>query len=215
MATNAVLDGRSRPSYRGPSPILIGQVLGAVVAIVGLVVLIGWLLHLAALISVVPGWMSMRASTAVGFLLSGSALLLAANETASWTKPARLALGAAVLALGAAMLAANAFDRTDRHSVVAALNLTLVGAALLTLDTGTRWRVRPSESVSLAMGLLAFVALEGYVFGESSRHHGPAFPTLAPHTALCFFALAVGVFIVRPTAGLMRTIVADGEREEA
>ena len=76
MPTNAVLDGPSRLSYRGPSPILIGKVLGAVVAAVGFVVLAGWLLDAPALLSLVPGWMSMKASTAVGFLLSGIALVL-------------------------------------------------------------------------------------------------------------------------------------------
>ena len=51
MATSAVFDGPSRLSYRGPSPILIAKVLGAVVAVVGLVVLAGWLLGIPGLIS--------------------------------------------------------------------------------------------------------------------------------------------------------------------
>ena len=55
MATSAVLGGPSRLSYRGPSPILIGKVLGAVVAVVGLVVLAGWLFDVPALISLGPG----------------------------------------------------------------------------------------------------------------------------------------------------------------
>ena len=207
MATNAVLDGPSRLSYRGPSPILIGKGLGAVVALVGFVVLAGWLLDAPALVSLVPGWLSMKASTALGFLLSGIALALAAAETAIWAKPARLALGAAVLALAAAMLA---IDGPDRPSLVAGINFALVGLALLALDAGNSWRIRPTESLSLAMGLLAFVGLEGYVFGKASLYLVPAFSTLALHTALCFVALAIGVFVIRPTVGLMRHITADG-----
>ena len=86
----------------------------------------------------------------------------------------------------------------------------LVGAALLALDAGNGWRVRPAELLSLAMGFLAFVALEGFIFGRGSLYHVPAFSTLALHTTLSFVALSVGVFIIRPTVGLMRNITADG-----
>ena len=48
------------------------------------------------------------------------------------------------------------------------------------------------------------------MFGANSLYHVPGFSTLAPHTALCFVALAVGVFVIRPTVGLMRNITADG-----
>jgi two-component system, cell cycle sensor histidine kinase and response regulator CckA len=228
MATSAVLDGPSRLSYRGPSPILLGKALGALVAVVGLVVLAGWFLEVPALVSLGPGWVSMKANAALGLLLSGIALIAAA-ETRPWARPARLALGGAVLALGAATLSEHAFGwdlgidqllvrdtlatppgPPGRVPLIAALNFTLVGAALLALDAGHGWRIRPSEVLSLAMGLLAFVALEGYAFGTDSLYSVPAFSTLALHTALSFIALAVGVFILRPTVGLMRSITADG-----
>jgi PAS domain S-box-containing protein len=229
MATSAVFDGPSRLFYRGPSPILIGRGLGTVVAVIGFVVLAGWLLGVPALTSLGPGWVPMNADTALGLLLSGVALALASAETATWARPLRLALGGAVLVAGAAMLAQHAFGwhlgidellaRTTmtgqtgwrgRPSFVAAVNFMLVGAALLALDTGNGWRVRPSELLSLAMGFLAFVALEGYLFGRGSLYHVPAFSTLALHTALSFVALSIGVFIIRPTVGLMRNITADG-----
>ena len=162
MPTNAVLDGRSRLSYRGPSPILIGKALGVAVTVVGLVVLAGWLLGVPALVSLGPGWVPMTSNAALGLLLSGVALTLASAETTTWAKPARLALAGAVLTLGAATLAEHAFG-WGRPSFVASLNFMLVGAALLALDAGNGWRVRPSELLSLAMGFLAFVALEGYV----------------------------------------------------
>jgi signal transduction histidine kinase/ActR/RegA family two-component response regulator len=229
MATSAAFDGPSRLSYRGPSPVLIAKTMGAAVAVVGLVVLAGWLLGVPALIRLGPGWVPMKANAALGLLLSGVALWIAAAETAPWQKAARLALGAAVLALGAASLAEHIFEwrlgidellardtisgQTDwpgRPSLVAAVDFILVGAALLALDVRRHWRVRLSEALSLALGFLAFVALEGYAFGKDSLYSIPAFSTLAPHAALCVIALAVGVFIIRPTSGLMRNIIADG-----
>ena len=187
MATSAVFDGPTRLSYRGPPPILIGKVLGVAVAVIGLMVLAGWLLGIPALISLGPGWLPMRAGTALGLLLSGFGLMLASAPPAAWTRPARLALGAAVLTLGAAALAGSAFPGgawtpagPGRPSLVSALNFTLVGAALLVLDAGNGWRVRPTESLSLAMGLLAFVGLESYVFGANPLSRRPLRPSRRP-----------------------------------
>src|SRR5688572_28461382 len=200
MATSAVFDGPSRLSYRGPSPLLIAKVLGAGVAVVGLVVQAGWLLGIPALISLAPGWAPMRAATALGLMLSGFGLVLAAVERPG-ARPARLALGAVVLTLGVAALAEYAFgwglgtEWPGRPSLVSALNFTLVGTALLAHDAGSGWRVRPTESLSLAMGLLAFIGIEGYAFGASPLSHVRGFETLAPPTTLCFVALAIGVFI--------------------
>jgi PAS domain S-box-containing protein len=215
MATNAVFGGPSRLSYTGPSPILIARVLGAAVAVLGLLVLTGWLLGTSALISL-PGWVPMRAATALGLLLSGVGLVLAAVEAAAWAKPARLALGVVVLGLGVSALAEYAFgwglgtEWPGRPSLVSALNFTLLGTALLAHDAGNGWRVRPTESLSLAMGLLAFFGIEGYAFGAHPLSHVRGFETLAPPTTVSFVALAIGVFVVRPDVGLMRNITADG-----
>ena len=210
MATNAVLDGPSRLSYRGPSPILIAKALGAVVAVVGLVVLVGWLLDAPALISLVPGWMSMKAGAALGVPAErhrvGAGIGRHGDVGEAGAPGARRGRPRARrrdAGVGAGLTAPRS---------VAGLNFALVGMALLALDAGNDWRVRPSESLSLAMGLLAFVGLEGYVFGKASLYLVPAFSTLALHTALCFVALAIGVFVVRPTVGLMRHITARRDR---
>ena len=229
MATSAVLDGPSGLSYRGPSPILIGQVLAACVIAIGTTVLLGWVLGLEMLTGLRPGAHPMKANTAVGLILAGAALLLAPS-TRRWAGPLRLALGGAVLALGLATLAEYAFDwrmgiddlltrnpaatglpgLPGRPSPIAALNFVLAGLALLVLDSGGGWRVRPAELLALTIGLLTFISFQGYVFGEASLQHVPAFSTVGFHTAVAFVALSTALFVIRPSVGLMRSVTADG-----
>ena len=54
----------------------ITRILSAVVIIIGLVVIIGWLLDIDTLKSIVPTWVTMKFSTAVSFLMSGIVVML-------------------------------------------------------------------------------------------------------------------------------------------
>jgi hypothetical protein len=47
-----------------------------IVALVGLLVLIGWIGHITVLKSIFPHWISMKANAAICFLLAGSTLIL-------------------------------------------------------------------------------------------------------------------------------------------
>jgi len=88
---------------------------GALAVIVGGAVLSGWALDIAALKSVLPGWVSMKPNTAVAFILTGVALLLARptptlnpQRSASRTRLARLC-GVLAGVIGVLSLAEYAF----------------------------------------------------------------------------------------------------------
>lgn len=50
------------------------------VGALGVTVLIGWAFDIATLKSVVPGWVTMKANTALGFLLAGGSLAAAGRR---------------------------------------------------------------------------------------------------------------------------------------
>jgi PAS domain S-box-containing protein len=169
----------------------------------------------------------MKATTAVCFVLTGVALALGTGPDRRWARPVRLALGAAVLAIGAGLLAEHLFHlplgideaivrdtRTGppagRPAPITGLDFTLVGAALLLLDTRLRSRARPSEWLALAVGLSALLAVDGYAFGRGSLYQIPFFSAIALHTALAFLAVALALLAARPTEGLMRYVTAAG-----
>lgn len=78
---------------------------GGAAAALGLAVLAGWWLDLPALKSVLPGAVSMKANTALCFVLAGAALALLAGATASpgRTRAGRL-LALLVILIGALAL---------------------------------------------------------------------------------------------------------------
>ncbi len=100
----------------GPSHLLASAVtllVGALAVATGGGVLLGWALDVAALKSVLPGWVSVKPNTAVAFVLTGLALLLFRRPSAFGLPPlAVLSRLASLLAglLGLLSLAEYAFD---------------------------------------------------------------------------------------------------------
>ena len=78
---------------------LADRLAGALAVAVGGVALSGWALDIAALKSVLPGWVSMKPNTAVAFILAGFALLLASRERAEVRSQWSSAFGSRICAL--------------------------------------------------------------------------------------------------------------------
>ena len=67
------------------------QSAGALAVLVGGLVLAGWTLDLAALKSLLPGWVSVKPNAALAFILTGVALLLSTINPQFSTASSRLA----------------------------------------------------------------------------------------------------------------------------
>src|SRR5436309_9490108 len=60
----------------------LAQLISIGVMLAGALVLAGWMLDIAVLKSVIPGWVTMKANTALAFVLAGVSLLLLRTEPA-------------------------------------------------------------------------------------------------------------------------------------
>jgi PAS domain S-box-containing protein len=202
----------------------------ATVAALGVAVLVGWALDIDALKSVHGSLVSMKANTALGFLLIGGAALLDLEPGRErWRQLTARSLAAAAAALGVVTLVqylgqidlgidellvpddpeAVATAHPGRMSPLSALNFLVLGAALLLLDVGpARRRARPAEWLALLVGLSSLLALIGYAYEVDAlvEPRPDAHTAIALHTALGFFLASAAVLFARPDSGAMRLV---------
>lgn len=211
----------------------LAPLIGTCVGFAGLTVLLGWMFDIPALKSVLPGFATMKANTALGFVLVGAGLWLSgpkkASDASRWN--ARLATGCAVVlgALGLLTLAEYGFyldlgiDQLlfrdvrvspgsmvpGRMAVTTALNFTLLAAALLLINVESDKGKRPSHWLALAVCANSYLAILGYVYGVSALYAVAAMSSVALHTAILFALASAGVACARPDSGFGRQILAD------
>ncbi len=194
--------------------------LGTIV-VAGLV-LAGWVLDIATLKSVAPGLVSMKANTAIGFLLCGMALLLRGSPWWHAGRGSGIAT-AVVCAIGALTLlqyltdlhfgidelvfrdntAAADTSHPGRMAPATALNFLLAGIALATLRRMPLCS-RVCAVAVLVLGLLAFC---GYLFGVEALYRFSDFTSMALHTAVLFRVVGLALIAARPDRGWVRVVV--------
>ena len=220
----ARVDPRAVSLFRCLSPVA-----GVVVALVGALVLAGWAFDVALLKSIFPGLVTMKANTAVAFVLAGAALWLLHVEQAG-RRVRRLVIACAavtaligLLTLGEYLLGWDlridqvlfreppgsvGTSQPGRMAPATALNFLLLGLALLLFHAG--FAFRRAQSLTLGAGLVALLALIGYVYGVTALYGIASYTEMALHTAVAFVILSAGTLCARPERGLMAILTSEG-----
>ena len=165
-------------------------VAGGVVALTGAVVLLGWIFDLAALKSVLPGLATMKANTALCFLLAGVALV---GRDRRWVRLACAGLVCAVAGLTLVEygtgrdLGIDQFLFRDtpnpqtiflgRMVQATALGFVLGGAALLLLRAPRTRSLQ--QALALATGLIGLVGVLGYLYGVAALYRFAGYSSMA------------------------------------
>lgn len=202
-----------------------------IAAALGAGVLAGWAFHIQPLKSVLPDLVTMKANTALAFLLSGVSLFLLQQHNGPRAHKAGRVLACLVAAIGIGTLLEYLFhvdlaiDQVlfpeDRGAVATshpgrmapntAVCFALAGAALLMVNTTYRGRSRPTEYLSMAIICIALLAVTSYVLGAKPQVGLlPAATLMALHTAIGLVILAIGLIAARPKEGWMRIVTNTG-----
>ena len=200
------------------------RIAGWITVAVGLSVLVGWGLNVAILKSVLPDTVSMKANTAVTFILAGAALLLQLNPPLSpRRRRAGQMLGAIVAVIGAWVFweclsnvnlgidellfrddtSAVATSAPGRMAPATTVSFILLGLALALFDRKTWFGSRVAEWLATGSILLGFLAITEYLIGDPVLYEFGPYTRMAPHTALLFPVLSLGVLLARPDEGLV------------
>src|SRR6266540_1776717 len=196
----------------------------------GVLLLFGWAFDIPALKSVFPGLVTMKANTALAFILAGLSLRLLGRAEAD--QPTRLiahlcALIVALIGLLALceylfgwdfgidtllfqdQLGAMQPSPPGRMAPTTALCFLLAGAALLLLDIETRRGYRLAQPLILTEGLISFLVLIGYAYEVQGLYTSAPYSSMALHKALAFIILCIGVLFARPDRGVMSLVVSE------
>lgn len=199
------------------------RIVGVLMCGVGLAALAGWWWGLPRLTTVLPGHPSMTASAAIGFTLSGAALLLshAAGRWRSRVGPvlSLLVLGIGVATLGEHILALDpgidhGFGSSPsriagllprRMSELVAVALVLLGGLGLLVSV-RRW-LWLREALAITLLTIAMTGLAAHGFALAGTDHS-LFSQVPIQTALLLLLATLGWLSAAPTTGLTRVATA-------
>ena len=195
--------------------------LGLAVALIGVLVIVGWTFDVATLKSVAPAFPVMKPNTAISLILVGIGLRLrAANGSRRWIAVSGMIVGLlAVLSIVEHVTGANlGIDELvfrdssgsfppGRMAFATAVCLTLLSIGLVT-PRASRW-TRLGDGAALLALVASMFAVLGYLFGVERFYTVGPFGATAFHSALALLLAAVAAIFANPTNPVVELLVSD------
>ena len=195
----------------------------------GVVVLVGWTVGLAGPNRISSQLVTMKANTAVCFILAGLSLWLLRAQGASGLKLRLAQVCAAVVVIVATITLAEyllgwnlyvdqllfrAAPNGDVHfpgrmSLVTALDFLFLGNALLLISQKKERNGSLAQLLTLLAGAITLIAFLGYFYQVEALYRVFPFGAIALHTVLGFLLLCGGILFARPTQGVMAAFFSD------
>jgi PAS domain S-box-containing protein len=214
-------------SIQPSNPNTVSKAAGLLVAAIGVIVLVGWMLDFDLLKRGHPSFVAMNPVTAICLCLSGVAMVLLTGANLSKAKRsaayamATIVVGVGVIKLCGYMLGipirldAILFRMELREVTLkipnqiapnTALNFVLTGLGLFTLNAQSR-AFLISNALGVCVATLSLFTLIGYAYGVTQfTQLSPVFIPMSLPTAAGFFLLAVGILCGRPDSPLRKML---------
>jgi PAS domain S-box-containing protein len=195
----------------------VGRAGAVLVAVAGVVALVGWYAGVESLTTILPGYPPTRPNTAVAFVALGIAV-------AAFTR-SRLAFSLGLLAtvVGGATLSEYLLGRSlgidallpgidlagvkPRMAPATALSLLMLGAALL---AGSLGRTRVMRGLAVACFGVGQVAILGYAYDDASLYTVGGYTSMGLLAAAGVVLLSVAILLLDPSAGLVGLLLDRG-----
>ncbi len=193
--------------------------------VTGLAVLIGgWAMDIAIFRTLLPSLVSMKANTALCFMVSGIALAAYHAQLPVWiVRVCSVFVASVGLLTLMEVLTTQSFGIDEilfldpysthgfagRMSTISAVSFIFMGLALLLLNWITARAWRPANGLAFAILINTFITILGYLYGINSLYQVSGYNPMALHTAILFFGLATAIIWSRPNVGFMRLSTSD------
>lgn len=201
-----------------------GRCLALVCTVVGALVLLGWYFDIPWLKQLDSEWVSMKANTALGFVIAGLALYqrhqrVQPTQFFYWAAGLLTLLGLLTLAeyllnsdfgidqwLFQDNIAATATSHAGRMAPATALSFIFLGLAMMLWDSTATVAERLASGLVYSILLIAFLVVLGYGYSVQSLYRVQVFTAMALHTAFVFIALSISLLSLNTERGLMRIL---------
>lgn len=215
--------------YFSGRAIRLSRILGVFTILLGLVVIVGWVFHNESLKCILPNYVSMKANTALCFVLCGASLLLGyLSYPRAWKKRLSIILAIMVILIAGLTLieyltglsfGLDELFFQDAPSPVGTSSpgrmapntgccLLLDAMALIFLSRGSRGAL-VAQVLALVSLFIAVLALIGYLFNAKVFITVFSLTQMALHTIAGFWLIGLGILCARPGKGLMAIVLAD------
>ncbi len=205
------------------------RIICLLVVILGAAVLFGWALDIPALKSLNPAWVSMKANSAICFVLTAMALvLLTGTQKPRYLKYAAFLCIVVTFTIAGLTLLQYSFgfdsrldefffrDDTDpvatshpgRMSPLSAINFMLVSGSLFFIALPAK-KYFPFQLLNLASGLFSLVSLLGYLFGADELLTISRGTNISFQTAVFFLLLNLAALFTYPEESILKLVSSD------
>ncbi len=191
---------------------------------IGASTLLGWITGSIALQTWLISPITMKAITALCFVIAGVALLLLLPGERGWRAWTGQGLAVAIAALAWLSVVQYVLDVSlgidsfliqerlgpfsgpypGRMASITAVGFLCLGGALFGMRPGG-WRWAPRSLLAILTGLTGIMGLHGILVAPGTVHFGTA-----THTALAFLLMGFGTLFARPQEGVVRLWTAPG-----
>jgi signal transduction histidine kinase len=207
----------------------VGKILSVAIFLCGIAVLIGWIFNIGVLKSIAPGFVTMKANTAICFLLIGVTLWLSREKYSNnyQAKVLFFICTTIIFLIGAATfyeyickidlhidqllfkeeVSAVLTSSPGRMAVNTSLCFIFIGMALFMSRFKSAFFSYLGQIFIVIEGIIAFISTLGYVYHVSPLFIGLHFSTaMALHTAILFILTCICFLFFNVNHGFMKNI---------